>query len=183
MSHELHHAEAHGLIVRFAVLTVSDTRDEQTDRSGRRIVELIEQAGHRVVERRIVRDDPTPLREAIEGLLGSTETDALVSTGGTGVAPRDHTVDVVRPLLDCELPGFGELFRMLSFQQIGASAMLSRALAGLVRGKPLFALPGSSGACELALSRLILPEAAHLLKLCHGTAPDTQGSAGDQTRP
>jgi len=183
VSHELHRADAAGLVVRFAVLTVSDTRDVKTDRSGARIIELIEQAGHRLVQRRIVRDEPAQLREAIDAMLDSSETDAVITTGGTGVAPRDHTADVVRPLLDTELPGFGELFRMLSFQQIGAAAMLSRAIAGLVRGKPLFALPGSTAACELALSRLILPETAHLLKLRRGNQHAKPRSPGDHQGP
>jgi molybdenum cofactor biosynthesis protein B len=164
-SHHQHRADAAGLIVRFSVLTVSDTRNEQTDRSGKRIIELIEQARHLVVHRRIVPDEPELLREAIDAMLNATETDAVITTGGTGVAPRDITIEVVRPLLNIELPGFGELFRMLSFEQIGASAMLSRAIAGLIHGKPLFALPGSTAACELALTRLILPEIAHLIAL------------------
>lgn len=146
-----------------AVVTVSDTRDERTDRGGPLLAELSARAGHRVVRRTLVRDDAVAIRAAVQELLGSVDVDVILVTGGTGVSPRDVTVDAVAPLLDKELPGFGELFRALSFAEIGAAAMLSRATAGVARGKALFLLPGSPPALELAMAKLILPELAHLV--------------------
>lgn len=144
-----------------AVITVSDTRSPQSDAGGDLLVQLIESAGHRVVFREIVRDDAAAIRAAaLCALAGNCR--ALLLTGGTGIAPRDVTPEALRPLLDRELPGFGELFRMLSYQEIGAAALLSRALAGLRGGKLLFALPGSRGAIRTALEKLVLPELGHL---------------------
>jgi molybdopterin adenylyltransferase len=147
----------------FALVTVSDTRDEASDRSGARLGELVERAGHRVARREIVRDDPEAICAALVAALGDSRVDALLVTGGTGVAPRDRTVEAARPLFERELPGFGELFRALSFAQIGPAAMLSRATAGVATGKAIFLLPGSPAALDLALERLVLPEIAHLL--------------------
>lgn len=145
------------------VLTVSDSRTPETDSSGELIAELLEAAGHRVVERRIVRDESAAITSALDAALAEPAVDAALVTGGTGVSPRDVTVDAVLPLLDKPLPGFGELFRALSFQEIGAAAMLSRACAGTVGRTAVFVLPGSSGAVRTALERLILPELAHLV--------------------
>lgn len=181
MSVHAHRRESAPRVVSFAVVTLSDTRGEAEDRSGRRIIELIEGAGHRVAERRLLRDEPDDLRAALDELCNRRDVDAIVTTGGTGIAPRDHTVDVVRPLLEPELPGFGELFRVLSFRQVGAAAMLSRATAGFVRGKPLFALPGSTAACELAMTRLVLPEIGHLLSL-RSDRPAAMLRPGDSNR-
>jgi molybdenum cofactor biosynthesis protein B len=144
-----------------AVITVSDTRTLETDTGGARAVELLEGAGHRVVAREIVRDEPAAIAAALRAALAG-EARALVVTGGTGVAPRDVTPETVEPLLERVVPGFGELFRALSYQEIGSAALLSRALAGLVDGRVVFVIPGSRGAVSLALEKLVLPEIGHL---------------------
>ncbi|MDP3940287.1 MAG: MogA/MoaB family molybdenum cofactor biosynthesis protein [Deltaproteobacteria bacterium] len=159
-----HHRETSPRDARCFVLTVSDTRDPDTDRSGRLIGELVEGAGLRLSGAEIVPDEPARIRASIEARLADPATDVILVTGGTGVAPRDRTVEVVRELLERELPGFGEIFRMLSFREIGAAAMLSRALAGVARGKAVFALPGSADAVKLAMNQIILPEIGHLLR-------------------
>jgi molybdenum cofactor biosynthesis protein B len=145
------------------VITVSDTRTLESDSGGALLCELLAGGGHRVALREIVKDEVGAIREALERALASPDCAAVVLTGGTGVAPRDVTPEAVAPLLECELPGFGELFRQLSFAEIGSAALLSRALGGLARGKPVFALPGSRAAVRLALERLILPELGHLV--------------------
>jgi len=147
--------------VHCAVLTVSDTRNLQSDSGGDLLVQLLESAGHRVVFREIVADNADAIRAAALCALAG-DCRALLLTGGTGIAPRDVTPEALRPLLERELPGFGELFRMLSYQEIGAAALLSRALAGQRGGKLLFALPGSRGAIRTALEKLVLPELGHL---------------------
>ncbi len=139
-----------------------DTRTLADDTGGALVCELLAGAGHRVALREIVKDDALAIRAALERGLASPDCDAVLLTGGTGVAPRDVTPEAVEPLLERPLPGFGELFRQLSFGEIGAAALLSRALAGLARGKPVFAMPGSRAAVRLALERLILPELGHL---------------------
>lgn len=141
-----------------AVLAVSDTRDLAEDRSGALIAGLLEGAGHRVVERRVVRDVIAEIRAAVEGWCADPRVRAVIVSGGTGVTPRDVTPEALEPLFDKPLPGFGELFRMLSWEEIGAAAIQSRATAGLVRGRPVFALPGSTGACRLGLERILLPQ-------------------------
>ncbi len=145
-----------------AVLTVSDTRTLETDTGGALAEELLRAAGHPVPWRRIVRDEPEQIAAAVAVAIRDDGVAALVVSGGTGVAPRDVTPDSVEPLLDRVVPGFGELFRALSFQEIGSAALLSRALAGLAHGRVVFVLPGSRGAVKLALERLILPELGHL---------------------
>lgn len=145
-----------------AVVTVSDTRTLETDTGGALVQELLEKNGHSVTERAIVRDDPAEIRAAVERTTAANGTRAVIVTGGTGVAPRDVTPDSVEPLLERVIPGFGELFRMLSFEEIGSAALLSRALAGLRAGRVVFVVPGSRGAVRLAMERLILPELAHL---------------------
>jgi len=150
--------------VRCHVITISDTRTEETDGSGRAIVDLLTAAGHRVVERTIVKDDPSPLRRLIERELANPDVDAIITTGGTGISSRDNTFDVVARLLDKQLDGFGELFRMLSFQEIGPAAMMSRATAGLTSGRIVVCLPGSEAAVRLAMERLLLPELGHLVQ-------------------
>jgi molybdenum cofactor biosynthesis protein B len=152
---------------RLAVLTVSDTRDASTDRSGRAIRQLIEQAGHQIAHTQILPDDPERVREQLAAWLVDEHCDGVIVNGGTGISRRDRTHEAVAGLLDQRLDGFGELFRMLSWEQVGSAAMLSRALGGIARGKLLFALPGSTAAVTLALERLILPELGHLLaELC-----------------
>jgi molybdenum cofactor biosynthesis protein B len=145
------------------VLTVSDTRTPDDDTSGKAIAERLEAAGHIVVERRVVRDEPDAIRAAVLHGIALPAVDAVIATGGTGVSPRDSTPEVVEPLLEKVLHGFGELFRALSFAEIGPAAMLSRALAGTAGRTAVFVTPGSSGAVRLALDRLILPELPHLV--------------------
>src|SRR5207237_1740063 len=140
-----------------AVMTLSDTRTPDTDKSGARIRELLEADRHAVVFYRVLKDDPNALQELLIELLDRNDIDAILTNGGTGVSRRDHTIEVVQRRLDQPLPGFGELFRMLSWEQIGSGAMLSRAVGGVARGKLLFGLPGSTSAVELAMTRLILP--------------------------
>jgi len=145
------------------VLTCSDSRAHADDVSGRALREGLEAAGHTVVGQTVVRDEPEEIRAAVEqGLQGGAR--AVLVTGGTGITRRDQTVEAIRPLLEKEIPGFGELFRMLSFQEIGSAAWLSRALAGTVRGTLVFVLPGSPNAVRLALDRLILPELGHAVR-------------------
>ena len=145
------------------VLTVSDSRTLDTDTSGKLIQEKLESQGHAVLERGIVQDEPEAIRREVLRAVTRPEVDVVVVTGGTGVSARDVTPETGEPLLEKILHGYGELFRMLSFEEIGASALLSRALAGTVRGKVVFVTPGSSGAVRLAMDRLILPEVCHLV--------------------
>ena len=147
----------------FAVVTVSDSRTAETDTGGDAAAERIAAAGHRVEARLLVRDEVAAIRAAVEELLAAPGVDVLVLTGGTGVAPRDVTVEAVSPLFEKPLPGFGELFRMLSHRHVGAAAMLSRAAAGVTAGRAVFLLPGSPRGVVLALDELILPEAGHLV--------------------
>lgn len=147
----------------FAVVTASDSRTPAKDLSGALVRELATAAGHRVVETLLVADDAALLRAAVAEALAAKAVDVVVVTGGTGLAPRDVTVEAVAPMFDKSIDGFGELFRRLSFDQIGAAAMLSRAAAGVVGAKAVFLLPGSPAAVRLALERLLLPELAHLL--------------------
>jgi molybdenum cofactor biosynthesis protein B len=146
-----------------AVITVSDTRTPESDTGGALLAERVAAAGHGVTARELVRDDVEEIRAAVRRALAREDTRAVLLTGGTGVAPRDVTPEAVRPLFERELPGFGELFRMLSFAEIGPAALLSRACAGLCAGKAIFALPGSRAAIALALDRLVLPELGHVL--------------------
>jgi molybdenum cofactor biosynthesis protein B len=162
MSAEQHRQTA-PVALGFAVLTVSDSRAKQDDTSGNAIRELAAATGHRVVDSILVADDVAAIRGAVRRLLARPEVDVLVVTGGTGFSPRDVTLDAVGPLLDQRVDGFGELFRMLSWAQVGAAAMLSRAAAGLVGTRAVFLLPGSPKAVTLAMEALILPEAAHLV--------------------
>ncbi len=157
------HASAAPRRVRFAVLTVSDTRQLQTDRSGAVAVELLEGAGHEICDRSIVPDEPARIRAYLDRWLAEAGCDAVLVTGGTGVSPRDRTYEAVQPRLERELHGFGELFRWLSFQEVGPRAILGRALAGTCGPKAVFVVPGSPGAVRLALERLVLPVLAHLL--------------------
>jgi molybdenum cofactor biosynthesis protein B len=149
--------------VRCFIVTVSDTRTEATDTSGRAIAALLTAAGHEVAGRVIVRDDADLVRGAIERQL-ATSAQAIILTGGTGLTSRDSTYEVVSGLLQKRLDGFGELFRMLSFEQIGPAAMMSRACAGLVAGHIVVSLPGSEAAVRLAMERLIIPELGHLVQ-------------------
>jgi len=147
--------------VRVAIVTASDTRTPETDTGGDQAHERIMAAGHEVVHREIVRDDPG-LIGALLDRLASTDAQIVLITGGTGIAPRDTTYDAVASRLERTLPGFGELFRMLSFEEVGAAAMLSRAVAGVYCGRVVISMPGSPDAVRLAMDRLIVPELAHL---------------------
>jgi molybdenum cofactor biosynthesis protein B len=157
-----HHRKSAIAQVPTAVITVSDTRTLDTDAGGGRVAELLAAAGHPVVVREIVKDEPADISAMLSALLARDDVGAVILTGGTGVAPRDVTPEAVEPLLDRVVPGFGELFRALSYEQVGSAALLSRALAGLAAGRAVFVLPGSRGAVELAMEKLILPELGHL---------------------
>ena len=146
------------------VLTISDSKTPETDTSGILIRELLAAAGHTLVGHAIVRDEPAQVTAVIREGCANAELQAFILTGGTGVTSRDSTFEAVEALLDKRLTGFGELFRMLSYQEIGAAAMLSRAQAGVVQRRALFSLPGSPNACRLAVEKLIIPELGHLLR-------------------
>jgi molybdopterin adenylyltransferase len=159
---EGHKAHAPTTVAAF-VVTSSDSRTPQTDESGRLIRSLLEGAGHSICGHRVVPDEPAALRAMMEEAAASGAR-ALIINGGTGISRRDQVIETLRPLLEKELPGFGELFRYLSFKEIGSPAMMSRALAGTWRGMIVFALPGSPNAVRLAMEALILPELGHAVR-------------------
>jgi molybdenum cofactor biosynthesis protein B len=150
--------------VRCFVITVSDTRTEASDTSGDAIVSLVEAAGHTVAGRTIVKDDPDLVRGTVERQLANPDVQVIITTGGTGITSRDSTYEAIDTLLQKRLDGFGELFRMLSYEQIGPAAMMSRAIAGLVAGRIVVSLPGSEAAVRLAMERLLIPELGHLVQ-------------------
>jgi len=158
-----HKAQAPRAISCF-VLTVSDTRTEATDTGGAAIVELLTRAGHTVVGKAIVRDEPEQVRTLVSSRIADGRTQVIITTGGTGITSRDSTYEAVAGLLDKTLDGFGELFRMLSYDAIGPAAMMSRATAGLAGRAIVIALPGSEAAVRLAMEKLILPELGHLVQ-------------------
>lgn len=168
MSHEEHLRVSAGRKAGCAILTVSDTRSIADDESGRLIAELLAGAGHQVCSRAVVPDEPAAIRAAILSCEQDAGCEAVLITGGTGIAPRDQTYEAVGALLEKRLDGFGELFRMLSFQELGASAMLSRALGGTRGRRVIFCMPGSPKAVRLAMTRLILPQLGHVLSLLGG---------------
>lgn len=161
-----HRAEGDALAaIRCAVVTVSDTRTEATDESGALMRRLLEEAGYQVATHALLPNDETKVREHVRALLSRPDVDAVLLTGGTGLGSKDRTVEAVRPLLQKELPGFGELFRVISYQeQIGAAAILSRALAGGASGKLVVSMPGSKAAVDLALRKILLPELRHAVR-------------------
>ena len=163
MSH-LDHKATSPASVSCYVLTISDTRKPTSDTSGLAIAELLEANGHVVSGRGIVRDDPDAIRSALQMQLDAASAQVIITTGGTGITSRDSTYEVVCNLLEKRLEGFGELFRMLSYQEIGPSAMLSRACAGTGQGKIIVSLPGSENAVRLAMNKLLLPELGHLVR-------------------
>jgi len=163
MSQAEHKAQA-PRSVRCAIVTVSDTRTIETDASGRAIADLLTAAGHQVAGRTIVKDDPDLVRGTIERQLAAPDVHAIITTGGTGITSRDSTYEAVGGMLQKRLDGFGELFRMLSFQQIGSAAIMSRACAGLAAGRIIICLPGSEAAVRLALEKLVIPELGHLVQ-------------------
>ena len=158
-----HHAQAFRA-VGCGVVTVSDTRTLADDRSGDLIVELLAAAGHGVAARTIVPDEPTAVASTVRELAARSDVAVILLTGGTGVAPRDQTPEAVAGLFTKELPGFGELFRMLSYQEIGPAAILSRSLGGLLGRKVLVTMPGSPAAVKLAMEKIIVPQLPHLMR-------------------
>ena len=162
------HPDSQTLSIDCAVITVSDTRTVETDRSGQLIQRLLQQAGHQISTYTIVKDEPAAIQDLLEYLEHQFKLEAIIFTGGTGIAPRDTTYDVVSSWLDKTIPGFGEIFRYLSYEQIGSRAIASRAIAGVKKQKLVFSLPGSSNAVELAVTKLILPEFNHLIKQIKG---------------
>jgi molybdopterin adenylyltransferase len=146
------------------VLTVSDTKTPETDTSGEVIRRLLLEAGHRVIGSAIVRDEPKDVQRVIREACANDEVGAVIATGGTGITSRDSTYEAIEALLDKRLPGFGELFRMLSYQEVGAAAMLSRAQLGVHARRIVVSLPGSPNACRLALEKLVIPELSHLIR-------------------
>ncbi|MDA1080113.1 MAG: MogA/MoaB family molybdenum cofactor biosynthesis protein [Gemmatimonadetes bacterium] len=161
-----HRAEADAQApVACALLTVSDSRTEATDESGALMRRLVEEAGYRVASYDLLKNDESAVREHVRGLVARADVDAVLITGGTGLGSRDRTVEAVRPLFDKEMPGFGEIFRMVSFnEQVGTAAILSRAVAGGANGKLVVSMPGSKAAVELALTRVLLPELRHAIR-------------------
>jgi molybdopterin adenylyltransferase len=173
MSHVEHQQRAASIVARCGVLTLSDTRTPETDVSGQHIQKLLAESkhagsvhvgsGHVVQSYQVIPDDPHVLETTLKAWLGDSHIDCILTNGGTGVSKRDQTIPVIERIIDQPLPGFGELFRMLSYQQVGSSAMLSRAIAGIANGKPIFAMPGSTKAVDLAMTQLVLPQLKHIL--------------------
>jgi len=161
---EREHKASAPSIVRCFVITVSDTRTTDNDVSGDAIVDLLESAGHIVSGRTIVKDDPEAVRGTITRQIANPDVQVIITTGGTGITSRDSTFEAIAGLLQKRLDGFGELFRMLSYGQIGPAAMMSRACAGLVAGRIVVSLPGSEEAVRLALEKLVVPELGHLVQ-------------------
>ena len=162
------HKEKGKKSIRCFVITVSDTRDEATDLSGQTIKSLLGAEGHQTSGYRIVKDEPVQIEALLNEALASEHVDAVIVNGGTGIAPRDGTFEVVSRFLEKKLDGFGEIFRYLSYLDIGSAAIMSRAAAGTARGKVLISLPGSKGAVSLAMEKLILPELRHMVSQLQG---------------
>ena len=146
------------------MLTISDTRTEDTDSGGRAVVDLLTEGGHTVVGKMIVPDDPDWVRQAVEAQLADPNVQAVITTGGTGISSRDQTYEAISDILEKRVDGFGELFRALSYQEVGTAAILSRALAGTAKRKIIISIPGSENAVRLALTKLVLPELGHLVR-------------------
>lgn len=168
MSDHAHATPTDRKAVRVLTVTISDTRTPTNDESGRRLRDLLANAGFTLGEHRIVPDEPAALRSLLQAVAEQDLADAVISTGGTGIAPRDQTVEALEPLLEKRLDGFGEAFRRLSFDQIGARSILSRAIAGTVRGRFVAALPGSPRAVELGVEALLIPVLEHAVALLRG---------------
>ena len=162
------HPDSQKTAVTCAVVTVSDTRTPETDKSGQLIQQLLLTADHSVGVYKIIKDEPVQIQAEIELLGTNVNLDAVIFNGGTGISPRDTTYDAIEKLLAKTLPGFGELFRFLSYQEIGSRAIASRAVAGVYQNKLIFSLPGSSNAVRLGMQKLILPELVHLVKQMRG---------------
>jgi len=155
------------LPLRVAVLTVSDTRDEATDKSGALLVERLSSAGHELAEKAIVRDDVYAIRAIVSKWIADSKVEVVISTGGTGVTGRDGTPEAISVLLDKEIQGFGELFRAISFDEIGASSLQSRCLAGVANGTYIFCLPGSAHACATGWDKILAPQLDHRTRPCN----------------
>ncbi len=153
--------------VRCAVVTVSDTRTLENDTGGQGVIDRLLAAGHQVVAREIIRDEPEPMRRLITSFAEREDIDAVLTTGGTGISRRDQTYETISQMFTKALHGYGELFRLLSYQQIGAAAMLSRAAGGLIGQTVVLTMPGSPAAVQLAMEHLIIPELGHLVREAH----------------
>ena len=149
--------------VRCAVITVSDTRTLETDSGGQSLIDMLTAAGHTVVVREIIADEAGQIQPLLEQLAGQDDVDAILMTGGTGISGRDQTYETVSAMLTKTMPGYGELFRMLSYPEIGPAAMLSRAIGGVIQLKVVLTMPGSPAAVQLAMEKIILPELGHLV--------------------
>ncbi|OZU89714.1 molybdenum cofactor biosynthesis protein [Virgibacillus indicus] len=146
------------------IITISDTRTEKTDKSGDRMAGYLQEAGHQVKFREIIKDDPSSIKSMVDAGCENPDIDVILTNGGTGIAFRDVTIETIKEMLDKEMPGFGEIFRMLSYEEdIGSAAILSRAIAGVRNHTAIFSTPGSSGAVTLAMEKLILPELSHVV--------------------
>lgn len=164
----LPHPDHVPVIARCAIVTISDSRTPATDRSGQTLRRLLQEANHQITAYTLQPDEPSQIQAELMSLSQRQDVDVIIFTGGTGIAPRDGTYDAIATSLEKTLPGFGELFRWLSYQEIGSRAMASRAIAGIVGNTLVFSLPGSTNAVTLATEKLILPELAHLLKQLQG---------------
>ena len=164
MTHVEHQHAAQALTIGFAVLTLSDTRTRDSDTSGLLIRERMSAQGHSLIADQIIRDEPAELNAVLDAWISDTKIDAIITNGGTGLSRRDQTIDVIESRLDRLIPGFGELFRMLSFQEIGAAAMLSRAVAGVAQKTLIVSLPGSTAAVRLAMDELLIPQIRHIVR-------------------
>ncbi|MBT4610089.1 MAG: molybdenum cofactor biosynthesis protein MoaB [Gemmatimonadetes bacterium] len=162
MSHTQHKSAA-PTKVSVAVITLSDTRDEGSDKSGQLIKQKLEENGHQVMHYAVVKDTARQIKGVLAIVCEKSACQAVILNGGTGISPRDNTFEVVDRMLDKRIPGFGEIFRFLSYQEIGSAAIMSRATAGTYRGRIIMSLPGSTGAVRLAMDELILPELGHLV--------------------
>ena len=163
MSYKEHKREA-PQSVSCAVITISDSRTEQDDESGKLLRQKLSQNGHRVIAYSILKDEPEAIKQRIFELLGQEELQVIITSGGTGISHRDITLETISSILEKNLDGFGELFRSLSYQEIGTASIMSRAIAGVVEGKVIICLPGSLGAVKLAMDKIILPEIGHLVR-------------------
>jgi molybdenum cofactor biosynthesis protein B len=166
------HKKHAGISAQVAIITLSTSRAQKTelspDKSGDVIQQLLEEKGHKVIARRLLPDSRTLLRAAIRELTRNKQVQAIITTGGTGLTPTDVTIEAVKDMLDKELPGFNALFMFLSYSQVKSASMLSRALAGTIKGRIIFCLPGSPRACQLATESLIVPELGHILHMLSG---------------
>lgn len=163
MNKQIPHPDPENISLGCAVITVSDTRTGETDKSGQLLQEILRSSGHSIIKYLIIKDEKLAVVAQMEALCQRDDIDAVIFNGGTGIAPRDTTYDAIEHLLEKTLPGFGELFRWLSYQEIGSRAIASRAVAGVYQSKLVFSLPGSTNAVKLAIKNLILPELVHLV--------------------